>query len=306
MQRNSPLEEATQSLARLLGLENGADVSNIKAIVSRALSRAKNTDEESLSSYMFGKVMPHSIALEEAVLGALLLEKNAIDRVSSVLTKSSFYVEAHQSIYEVLLEMRSKRQNIDLLTVTEALKERGLLSDVGGPYYLVELTNRVASTAHLESHADIIAAKAVRRDVINLAGSLMEDTYDDTKDVFETITSTHKSLNKSISSMGGGSFKQGMELAGLIADKVDQIAKAQEEGLVRVKGEVPTPIRALDSLAGYWQPSDLVIIPARPGMGKTALMLAQVKVCLELEIPVAIFSLEMSALALCQRLATVF
>jgi replicative DNA helicase len=130
--------------------------------------RGAKSRREDLSNFVFGKVPPQAIPLEEAVLGAVMLEKDALSVVLDILQPESFYLDAHQLIYRAMLELFEKSYPIDLLTITEALKKAGKLDAIGGPYYLVELTNKVASAANVEYHARIISQKFIQRELIRV------------------------------------------------------------------------------------------------------------------------------------------
>ncbi len=246
---------------------------------------------------VFGKVPPQAKALEETVLGAIMLDKDALPVVIETLTSESFYQNSHQLIYKAMVRLFEKTLPIDLLTVTEELKKSGDLEQVGGPYYLVELTNRVASSANLEYHARIVAQKHIQRELIRVSTDVIKDAYEETSDVFELLDKaeqglfgiTEKNLSRSYSSMGS--------ILGQAIKEVED-ASGQAEGLTGV----PTGFIDLDRITSGWQPSDLVIVAARPGMGKTAMTLALAKNAADFGKPVAFFSLEMSNVQLVKRL----
>ncbi len=225
--------------------------------------RDKKKREASMADYMFGKLPPQAPALEEAVLGAIMLSKDALTVVIDTLRAESFYVNAHQVIYEAMIRLFERTQPIDLLTVSEELKKSGELEIIGGPYYLVELTNRVASSANLEFHARIVAQKFIRRELYRVSTIIAKDTFEDSIDVFDLLDKaeqglfeiTEKNLSRSYSSMSS--------LLGQAVKQVEEASK-QEEGLTGV----PTGFVDLDRMTSGWQSSDLVIVAARPGMGK--------------------------------------
>jgi len=251
-----------------------------------------------LSNYVFGKVQPQALPLEEAVLGALMLNKDALPIVLDILQADSFYSDAHQLIYKAILGLFDKSQPIDLLTVTEELKKNGELEAAGGPYYLVELTNRVASSANIEYHARIVSQKHIQRELIRVSTQVIHDAYEDTTDVFTLLDEaeqglfqiTQKNLSRNFETMGSLASK---------ALKMLEELKNKEDGLTGI----PTGFTKLDRLTSGWQASDLIIIAARPGMGKTALALTLAKnAAQDYNKPVAIFSLEMSSIQVVQRL----
>ncbi|MCP3932653.1 MAG: replicative DNA helicase [Bacteroidetes bacterium] len=254
--------------------------------------------EGDLSNYVFGKVQPQAIPVEEAVLGALMLDKDAIAIVVDIVSKDSFYLEAHQLIYEGMLHLFEKSQPIDLITVTEGLKKAGDLEAIGGPYYLVELTNRVASAANIEYHARIISQKHIQRELIRVSTGIIKDAFEDTTDVFQLLDDaeqglfniTEQNLSRSFESMGS--------LASQALKQLEELAQ-RESGLTGI----PTGFTDLDRITSGWQPSDLVIIAARPGMGKTSFVLSLARnAAVDFEKPVVVFSLEMSNMQLVQRL----
>ena len=254
--------------------------------------------EGDLSSYVFGKVQPQALPLEEAVLGALMLDKDSIAIVIDILRSESFYSDAHQAIYKAILRLFERSQPVDLLTVTEELKKAGELELAGGPYYLVGLTNRVASAANIEYHARLIAQKHIQRELIRVSTKIIRDAYEDTTDVFQLLDDaeqglfdiTQQNLSRSYESMGS--------LAGKALKAIEELSK-KEAGLTGV----PTGFTDLDRITSGWQPSDLIIMAARPGMGKTSLTLALTKnAAMDFNKGVAFFSLEMSNVQLVNRL----
>ncbi len=254
--------------------------------------------ENQLSNYVFGKVQPQALPLEEAVLGAVMLDKDALSIVLDILRPESFYKDAHTLIYKAMLRLFEKTQPVDLLTVTEELKKSGDIEKVGGPYYLVELTNRVASAANIEYHARIIAQKHIQRELITVSTKIIRDAYEDTTDVFSLLDEaeqglfniTQQNLSRGYESMGS--------LAAKALKQLEEMSQ-KEEGLTGV----PTGFTELDRLTSGWQPSDMIIVAARPGMGKTSYTLALARnAAVDFNKPVAIFSLEMSNLQLVQRL----
>lgn len=254
--------------------------------------------ENQLSNYVFGKVQPQALPLEEAVLGAVMLDKDALSIVLDILRPESFYADAHTLIYKAMLRLFEKTQPVDLLTVTEELKKSGDIEKAGGPYYLVELTNRVASAANIEYHARIIAQKHIQRELITVSTKIIRDAYEDTTDVFSLLDEaeqglfniTQQNLSRGYESMGS--------LAAKALKQLEEMSQ-KEEGLTGV----PTGFTELDRLTSGWQPSDMIIVAARPGMGKTSYTLALARnAAVDFNKAVAIFSLEMSNLQLVQRL----
>ncbi len=265
----------------------------LKAVSNRMSAVSKNGQGD----LSFGKVQPQAVALEEAVLGAIMLDKDAFPTATEILRAESFYIEAHQLIYTTMSEIYGQSQPIDLLTVHEALKKAGALEKAGGITYLMELTNKIASAANLEFHARIIAQKYIQRELIRVSTTIIEDSYDETKDVFELLDMAEQSLyditDKNLSS--------GYESLKMLAIQAQREIEAASQKGSEMTG-VTTGYVELDKLTSGWQPSDLIIIAARPGMGKTAFTLSLAKNAAEVGRGVAVFSLEMASVQLVQRL----
>ncbi len=266
--------------------------------IKKKFNKKNNKRGEDLSNYVFGKLQPQAIPLEEAVLGALMLDKDALSIVIDIIRAESFYTEAHQAIYKAMLALFEKSQPVDLLTVTEQVKKQGELEKIGGPYYLVELTNRVASSANIEYHARIIAQKHIQRELIRVSTDVIRDAYEDTTDVFDLLDKAEQGLFQ-ITEQNLSRTYEGMNtLLSKAVKQLEEMSK-KEDGLTGV----PTGFTALDRLTSGWQPSDLIIVAARPGMGKTSFTLALARnASLGFGKAVAFFSLEMSNLQLVQRL----
>jgi replicative DNA helicase len=247
-----------------------------------------------------GKIQPQAVDLEEAVLGALMLEKNAITVISNILTPESFYKEAHTIIYHVIRELYSTAQPIDILTVTQELRKRGQLDIVGGAYFITSLTNRVASAANIEFHARLIAQKFIQRELIRISGEIQREAFEEGADAFEVLDSAEKKLFE----VSQGNIKRDYkQMNSVIKEAIHEIEslKDKEGGLTGVT----SGFTKLDRITSGFQKSDLVIIAARPGMGKTALALSIARnASLLKEEPraIAIFSLEMSSKQLVTRM----
>ena len=259
--------------------------------------RNKTSD---LSSFMFGKVQPQATQLEEAVLGALMLDKDGLPAVMDILRSESFYSDAHQLIYKAITELFRTSKPIDLLTVTEELRKMGAVEAIGGAYYLVELTNRVASAANIEYHARLIAQKHIQRELIKVSTNIIRDAYEDTTDVFDLLDKAEQSLFAITETNLTRSFEGMNTLAGQLLRQIEMLSQ-KKDGLTGV----PSGFTELDRLTSGWQPSDLIIVAARPSMGKTAFTLSLARnAAMEFGKGVAIFSLEMSNLQLVQRLVS--
>lgn len=251
-----------------------------------------------LSNMVFGKVQPQAVPLEEAVLGALMLDKNALTNVLDILGPRSFYLENHQKIYEAVLRLFERSQPVDLLTVTEELKKAGEFETVGGGYYLAQLTSKVASSANIEYHSRIISQKFIMRELIRVSTNIIRDAYEETTDVFELLDEAEQGLFEIAQRGMNRSYEDMSSLATKALRQLEEL-RNREDGLTGI----PSGFTKLDKLTSGWQPSDLIIIAARPGMGKTSFVLSLAKNAATIyKKPVAIFSLEMSNLQLAQRL----
>ncbi|WP_373553518.1 replicative DNA helicase [Haliscomenobacter sp.] len=258
-------------------------------------TRSKNED---LSTFVYGKVPPQAIPLEEAVLGALMIDKDALTAVLDILQPESFYLDAHQLIYRAMLRLFERSQPIDLLTVTEELKKTAHLEAIGGPYYLVELTNKVASSANIEYHGRLIAQKFIQRELIRVSNDIIRNAYEDTTDVFDLLDDAEQGLFSIAEKNMSRSYDTMSSLAAKALKQMEEL-KGKEDGLTGV----PTGFVDLDRITSGWQPSDLIIMAARPGMGKTSLVLSLAKnAALDYNKGVAVFSLEMASIQLAQRL----
>ncbi|MCC8095384.1 MAG: replicative DNA helicase [Tannerellaceae bacterium] len=245
-----------------------------------------------------GRLQPQARELEEAVLGALMLEKDAYSIVSEILKPECFYEKSHEMIYAAIVDLALSQRPVDMLTVTEQLKKRGELDQVGGPFYITQLTNKVASSAHIEYHARIIAQKYLARELISFTAMIQGKAFDETIDVEDLMQEAEGKLFE-ISQRN--LKKDVMQINPVIKDAIAMIQKAanQTEGLSGVR----TGFDGLDKITSGWQNSDLIIIAARPAMGKTAFVLSMAKnMAVNFNTPVALFSLEMSNVQLVNRL----
>lgn len=250
------------------------------------------------SSLDAGKLPPQAVELEQAVLGALMIERNAVNEAIDILQPESFYVEAHRRIFDAILALFRNDQPIDMLTVTEELKKRGELDIVGGRFYITQLTGMVASSANVQYHARIISQKHILRELIRISADTMRDAYDDSADVFDLLDKTEQELY----GITSGNLKRNYEsMSGLIQGAIEQIESAKNK-TSGVSG-VPTGFIKLDKITAGWQRSDMIIVAARPGMGKTAFVLSMARnIAVEQQRAVAVFSLEMSSTQLVTRL----
>ena len=245
-----------------------------------------------------GVVPPQAVELEETVLGALMLEKDSIIAVQEYITADAFYTEEHRLIYKAIESLSAELKPIDLYTVTERLKARKELKKVGGAAYLAQLTQKVGSAANIEFHAKIIAQKYVQRELIRSATEIQRRSYDEDQDVTDLIGFAESEIFK----VAEGHVKRSVQNAkDILAKALAQIEQASKN--TSAFNGVPSGFMAIDRVTLGWQPSDLIIIAARPSMGKTAFVLSMARnMAIDHEAPVAFFSLEMSAVQLMMRL----
>lgn len=245
-----------------------------------------------------GKVPPQATEIEEAVLGALMLEKDALTAVIDILKPESFYKEAHALIYAAIRTLFNESQPIDLLTVTNQLRKDGTLEQVGGAYAVTALTTKVNSAANVEYHARIITEMAIKRELIRVSGEIQREAYEETTDVFDLLDKTESSLFE----ISEQNIRKNYEDMKTIMSEALNELEARKEHKDGLTG-VPTGFSALDRVTSGWHKSDLVILAARPGMGKTAFVVSALRnAAVDFGRSVAIFSLEMSSVQLVNRL----
>jgi len=251
----------------------------------------------SIISLEKGKLPPQAVNLEEVVLGAMMIDKKGVDEVIDILHPDAFYSRKHQVIYEAIFQLFESGEPVDLLTVANRLKQNKKLEIAGGEFYLVQLTQKISSSAHIEFHARIVLQKYIQRSLIKISSEIIEDSYDETMDVFDLLDIAESKLYD----VSQGNLKSSVETAqSLVIQAKKNIEDiANKEGL----SGIPSGFTKLDELTSGWQPSDLIIIAARPGMGKTALTLSMARnMAIDYKVPVAFFSLEMSSVQLITRL----
>lgn len=263
-------------------------------------ARLKNATRASVTQAVIdqGKLPPQAVDLEEAVLGALMLEKDALAAVIDILKPEIFYKDANQLIFSAIQRLFSKSEPIDILTVTNELKQSGELEIVGGPFYITQLTNRVASAANIEYHARILLQKYIQRSLIGISTEIIHDAYEDTTDVFDLLDKAESHLFDLSEQNLRRNFA---EMPSLVHQAINEIQAARKhaEGI----SGVPSGFSELDRITSGWQKSDLIILASRPGMGKTAFALSMARnVAVGFKLPVAIFSMEMSSIQLVTRL----
>ena len=219
-----------------------------------------------------GKVPPQAVDLEEAVIGAMMLEKDKLAAVIELLKPEVFYKSEHQLIFGAITRLFSQVKPVDILTVTDELRQSGELELVGGPYYIAMLTNRVASSANIEFHSRIILQKHIQRELIRISSAIIKDAFEDTTDVFELLDRAEGSLF----AVSETSIRRNVRsMQSLVKEAVAEIAAGRShDGHLRGVGSGFTEI---DRITSGWQKSDLIILASRPGMGKTAMALTMAR-----------------------------
>ena len=266
------------------------------AETKRMVRKPKASTVKAVDEY--GHLQPQALEFEEAVLGALMIEKDAYSLVSEILRPESFYERRNQLIYAAIVDLAVQQKPVDILTVTEQLRVRGDLEEVGGPFYITQLSGKVASSAHIEYHARIIAQKFLARELITFTSNIQNMAFDETQDVDDLMQEAEGKLFQ-ISQQN--MKKDYTQINPVIQEAYDMLQKAaaRTDGL----SGLSSGFHQLDKMTSGWQNSDLIIIAARPAMGKTAFVLSMAKnMAVNFKIPVALFSLEMSNVQLVNRL----
>jgi len=246
----------------------------------------------------YGHLQPQAREIEQVVLGALMIDKDAFSMISEIVRPETFYEPRNQKVYQAIQTLSMAEKPVDIITVTEQLKHDGTLEEVGGPAYIVELSSHVASSAHIEYHAHILAQKFLARQLISYASVIETKAFDETVDIDELMQEAEGSLFE----LSQKNMRQDYtQIDPVLAQAVNILQKAAENagGLTGI----PTGYTDLDDKTSGWQNSDLVILAGRPAMGKTAFALSLAKnIAIDQRIPVAFFSLEMSNVQLVNRL----
>lgn len=258
----------------------------------------KRKKEEAPAMDEYGNLQPQALDLEQAILGAIMLEKEAYDLVSDILRPECFYDVRHQRIYEAVRALSLAQTPVDILTVKNKLEGMGALEEVGGPYYINQLAGMMASSAHIETHARIVAQKHLQRELISYANRLQRLGFDPTQDVDELIQEAESQLFTISQTNMKKDYTQVDPVIGEAYEML-QRAAAQTSGISGVE----SGFHKLDEMTSGWQKSDLIILAARPAMGKTAFALSMLKnMAVDYGTPVAFFSLEMGNVQLVNRL----
>ncbi len=258
----------------------------------------KKKNEEVVIVTDLGRQQPQAVDFEEVVIGACLIEQDAFGQIADYLKPASFYDTRHKRIFEAIQSLSAENKPIDILTVTEQLRKNATLEEAGGALYVAELSNKVVSSAHIEYHAKVIAQKALARELITYASKIQEGAFDEGQDINELMQKAEGRLFELSKTNIKKDFTQ-IDPVLVEAYKGIEKASANADGI----SGIPSGFTKLDDMTNGWQPSDLIIIAARPAMGKTAFVLSMAKnIAIDNRIPVAMFSLEMSNVQLVNRL----
>jgi len=243
-----------------------------------------------------GKIPPQALDMEEAVLGALMIDERGSFEIMEFMFKDAFYKDAHQQIFESIHNLFKNNEPIDLLTVSKNLKSKGKLESIGGDMALVQLTQKVSSSAHIEFHSRIILQKYIQRSLIRVSNESIENAYKEDADVFDLLDQTYDNLN----SVTESAIKKTESSFGETV--IAQIEKGRKIYKGEIKPGLETPFKKLTRRTGGFRDEELIILAARPGMGKTSFALTIALHAAENKTPVCIFSLEMSSAKLIDRI----
>lgn len=262
------------------------------------MSDYRKKKQNGIIDYGYGRLQPQAPEVEKAVLGALLIDRDAYVEVCELLRPDSFYEPRNQKVYEAIVQLNMDEKPVDILTVTEQLTKNGTLEDVGGPGYIAELSSCVATSANLEYHANIVAQKALSRQLINYTGTIGKKAFDETLDVNDVIQEADSMLTE----ITQKNVKKDYSILGPIIERAVKIVEDAHANTGGITG-LPTGFYQLDDMTCGLQKSDLVIVAGRPAMGKTAFALSLAKnIAIDQKIPMAFFSLEMADVQLANRL----
>lgn len=244
-----------------------------------------------------GKMPPNAVEFEKLVIGTFLIDKKALDFSIDLLKEDVFYDPRHQEIYGAILKLYRDNHPVDMMTVIQELKRTSKLNLAGGDAYIIELTLGVSSSAHIEYHVRVVLEKYILRSLINVSGNVIDESYKESTDVFTLLDQAEKSFFD----ITNGTIKKGFDTANtLVHEALEKVKSLRDkQGL----SGIPSGFKAVDKETGGWQPSDLIIIAARPAMGKTAFILSMARnIAVDQNIPLALFSLEMASVQLIMRM----
>lgn len=266
------------------------------------------TQKETLSSLIHGnfakelsisdgKMPPNAIDFEKLVIGTFLIDKKGLDYSIDLLTPDVFYDPRHQEIFRAIVKLFEENHPVDLMTVIQELKKTEKLGFAGGDHYIIDLTMGVSSSAHIEYHVRVILEKFILRSLINVSANVIDSSYKESTDVFELLDKAEQSFFE----ITNGTIKKGFDTANTLVKQAIETIKSlkDKEGI----SGIPSGFKDIDKETGGWQNSDLIIIAARPAMGKTAFLLSMARnIAVDHKIPLALFSLEMASVQLITRM----
>jgi len=244
-----------------------------------------------------GKMPPNAVEFEKLVIGTFLIDKKGLDYSIDLLTADVFYDPRHQEIFKAILKLYEGNHPVDLMTVIQELKKTERLGSAGGDHYIIDLTMGVSSSAHIEYHVRVILEKFILRSLINVSANVIDSSYKESTDVFELLDKAEQSFFE----ITNGTIKKGFDTANTLVKQAIETIKSlkDKEGI----SGIPSGFRDIDKETGGWQKSDLIIIAARPAMGKTAFLLSMARnIAVQYKIPLALFSLEMASVQLITRM----
>lgn len=244
-----------------------------------------------------GKMPPNAIEFEKLVIGTFLIDKKGLDYSIDLLTADVFYDPRHQEIFRAIVKLFEGNHPVDLMTVIQELKKSDKLALAGGDHYIIDLTMGISSSAHIEYHVRVILEKFILRSLINVSANVIDSSYKESTDVFELLDKAEQSFFE----ITNGTIKKGFDTANTLVTQAIETIKAlkDKEGI----SGIPSGFKDIDKETGGWQNSDLIIIAARPAMGKTAFLLSMARnIAVEHNIPMALFSLEMASVQLITRM----
>ncbi len=263
---------------------------------TRKKAKAVNLDTLGLE---MGNKPPQALEVEEAVLGAMLIEPSAVDTALEELSASCFYDPRHRMIFEAMTELVNEHMSVDIITTSTKLRDKGNLEAVGGPVALAGLSEKVGAAAHIEYYVRILKQKSIQRDLITASYEILKQSYDDSVKVDDLIDQAQSKIYNAIQN---SQKKELQDIGSVINEAMKEIENNQNSSGLN---GVPSGYQSLDRVTRGWQRSDLIILAARPSVGKTAFALNLARnAAVDYNMPVAVFSLEMSALQLVMRLMT--
>ena len=263
------------------------------------MARTNTAQISHTSSPIDGRLPPQAKEIKQIILGACLIESDAFEKIASELSEVDFYDKRNQSVFKAISGLYKERKPIDMMTVTQAMLSSGELESIGGPIYIASLTSKIGSSAHILDHAMIVKERSIQRKGLAIANDLENAIYSN-EDIGDVL---HKAINGSETLMEELIGKSnGEHISKALKGSMDGLYKRVEMARKNIRSGVDTGLHDLNKITNGWQPGNLVIIAARPSMGKTAVMLHLAKSAAKSNTPVAIFSLEMSDISLANRL----